>query len=217
MALPSATIAAIEAVPVESPADSPRPTSFHLLHLYRGGDQAAFAELHDRHAAAVRRSIAARLGIRLRDLLDVDDVLQESFVALLAWFAQQPVGAVPGEGGVRHLLVKIAMQKIADAGRAQTAQRRDCRRRAGLEDLDEEPADPAARPSQGGRVAEIEEALEGAMLRLDPDDRALLDMRYNLAMESREIAEHLGLGLEVARVRLSRAKGRLQAQLGHLR
>ena len=49
----------------------------------RSGDESALAELFDRHRARLGRMVRFRMDRRLRSRLDVDDVLQEGYLAAL--------------------------------------------------------------------------------------------------------------------------------------
>jgi DNA-directed RNA polymerase specialized sigma24 family protein len=57
--------------------------------------------------------------------------------------------------------------------------------------------------------------LRRAMARLDPDDRALLAMRYVAGFSSTELAEFTGLSAPGTRARLARLLLRLREELDH--
>ena len=124
-------------------------TTLRLFRLYENGERdTAFAEFHARHAAQLRRSVALRLGTTVRELHDVDDVLQETFLAAWQYVDRGGFTDLDSVGGFRRLLVKIAMQKVCDAGRQQARQAA-----GGRQSLQEEHTLPPA-PSELPLAAE---------------------------------------------------------------
>jgi RNA polymerase sigma factor (sigma-70 family) len=57
--------------------------------------------------------------------------------------------------------------------------------------------------------------LLAAMDRLDPEDRALIAMRYVLGFDATELAAAIGLSPPGTRARLARILGKLREELGH--
>jgi DNA-directed RNA polymerase specialized sigma24 family protein len=57
--------------------------------------------------------------------------------------------------------------------------------------------------------------LLAAMDRLEPEDRALIAMRYVLGFDATELAAAIGLSPPGTRARLARILGRLRKELGH--
>ena len=54
-----------------------------LVEQAQQGDRASFEELTDRYGARLRKLVEFRLGDSLRRAVEVDDVLQESFLRAL--------------------------------------------------------------------------------------------------------------------------------------
>jgi RNA polymerase sigma factor (sigma-70 family) len=194
----------------QSDGEPLRTTEF-LVGRARAGDQDAFATLHSLHDGPVRRSIARRMGWHLRDLMDLDDILQDTFLA--AWELLENDGFRDFEtvGGFRHLLVKIALQKLEDAGRRGNALRRDRGRTESLPDGELLVASKEPRPSEAARARELEELRERALLRLSEADRWLLDARDNLGMSWEEMAAEIGGRPANAKLRYFRARDRWNA------
>jgi RNA polymerase sigma factor (sigma-70 family) len=185
------------------------PTTLLLLREHAGGATRAFTQLYERHAAAVARSVATRLGLRLRGIVELDDVVQETFLA--AWQRLQGGEAVHSIGSFRALLAKIALQKAIDALRGAERRKRD-HRRVGSCELDLLASD-RERPSRLAVASEVAAELEEALLSLDEADRTILDYRDNLRLGYEEIAAELGTRPANAKLRCHRARERLRAAL----
>ena len=192
------------------------PTTVGLLHRYQMGREEAFTQLYARHQMSVRRSIAARLGCRVRDLVDTDDILQETYVAAWQYVVEGRFEYFQSVGGFRNLLAKIATQKLLDQAKSHSRMRRDRRRTVPLQDVPREPESLDARPSQLAQEHEMEKLVEEAMLTLAEPDRWILDARSNLGMTYAAIAAELGRKPANAKLRFFRAKERLAKQLERL-
>ena len=72
-----------------------------------------------------------------------------------------------------------------------------------------EPATPNADPA--GHVGDLD--LSNALARLDPDDRALLALRYVAGFDSTELARATGRSSSGTRARLARLLARLRSEL----
>lgn len=154
-------------------------------------DRAAFEALVVRHHADLVRVAFAVCGDR--------DLALEA--AQSAWLsAWRKRADLRDETRVRGWLVAIA------ANEARRMLRRE-RQRTRLE----RSTDPTDRSAAGPGDPDL-----GAVLgRLDPDDRALIAMRYGLGMASPEIAAAIGGTPSGIRGRLSRLIDRLRKDLDH--
>ena len=163
------------------------------------GDQRsdAFRCLYDAHFNAV-------LGYALRRTArpeDAADVVSETF--LVAW---RRVQHVPSGDGARLWLYGVARRVLAN-------QRRGDRRRHRLgERLRLDLATVV--PDISDRVVQ-DQAVGDAMRRLSARDEEVLALHLWEGLESREIADILGLPASVVRPRLSRARARLRDLLGN--
>jgi len=100
----------------------PPPTStLGLLERAQKGDQAGFTLLFQKYAPRLAVLIHCKLGPKLRDRLDVNDVLQEVFLAasqdLASFHYQKP-------GSFMSWLARIADHKIIDLARFEARQKR---------------------------------------------------------------------------------------------
>lgn len=155
-----------------------------------------------------RRSYAAHfdavLGFALRRTdrpEDAADVVSETF--LVAW---RRVRHVPPEPDTRPWLYGVARRVLANQRRG------DVRRRRLGERLRLDLA--AAVPDPSDAVVQ-QHVVDEAMSRLSARDEEVLQLHLWEGLESREIAEVLGLPAAVVRPRLSRARARLRDLLGN--
>ena len=157
----------------------------------------AFRALYADHFDAV-------LGFALRRTdrpEDAGDVTAETF--LVAW---RRLSHVPSGDGARPWLYGVARRVLAN-------QRRGALRRGNLgRRLREELRSAVPDPADGVVVATD---VRDAMRRLSARDQEVLELHLWEGLESREIAEVLGLTTAVVRPRLSRARARLRDLLGN--
>jgi RNA polymerase sigma factor (sigma-70 family) len=134
-----------------------------------------------------------------------DDALAEE-ATYAAWSkAWQKLGSVREPASLRPWLVSIA---VNEAKRILGKRKRRAEFESG-NDPAEQPGgiDPAT------GVASMD--LRRAMSRLDPDDRALLAMRYGAGFSAHELAAAMGKSPAATRQRLKRLLDRLREDLGH--
>jgi RNA polymerase sigma-70 factor (ECF subfamily) len=157
----------------------------------------AFRELYAAHFDAV-------LGYALRRTdrpEDAGDVTAETF--LIAW---RRLAHVPSEPETRPWLYGVARRVLAN-------HRRGTHRRTALGDrLRKELATSVTDASDD--VVQRADVL-AAMRQLSGRDQEVLELHLWEGLESREIAEVLGLTTTVVRPRLSRARGRLRGLVGN--
>ncbi|MEM7204529.1 MAG: sigma-70 family RNA polymerase sigma factor [Planctomycetota bacterium] len=190
--------------------DSDAHSTAALIDCCRRGCGDAFTVLHDRHAPAVARRVAQRLGARLHDLVDIDDVLQDTFVVAWRQINEGRVAVAESTGGFRSLLVKISLQRIQDLARSHGRDKRDRRRTVSLERLECEPRAVGERPDDVARRREVEEAVATAFQQLAESDRWLIEKRDDRGEAYEEIADQLGCSPPNARLKHFRAKQRLR-------
>lgn len=160
------------------------------------GDEVAFgrivAEHHD-HMRRVCRFITRDDGL-------ADDAVQGAWH--IAW---RKLGSLRDPARLRPWLISVA---------ANEARRLSKRQRRRLEV--EVRVDASGRPGGIDPATGIDRVdLRRAMARLDPDDRALLAMRYVAGFSSTELAEVTGLSAPGTRARLARLLKRLREELDH--
>ena len=165
-----------------------------LLSAVAVGDRAALRLLYERHAPW----LALRLARRCADRDAVDDALQDTFVAV--W---RSAGRYSGEGAVGAWIWGIAIRRLIDALRR--------RPRAPVEP---EPA-PAFEPSAEEQVLlGVEHGdLGGALARLSPELRAVLQATILDGLTTREASRLLGIPAGTVKTRAMRARSQLRAEL----
>ena len=167
-----------------------------LLRLVADGDRPALAALYTRHAPW----LVVRLSRRCADQQLVDEVVQDAFVA--AWRSAR---RYDGRGEVAAWLWGIAVRRLVDALRRQP------RHLVLLGDLGE-----------GDRVLSAEEAvlsgvafgdLAGALDRLSPDLRAVVQATVLDGLTTREAGRLLGIPAGTVKTRMMRARAALREEL----
>jgi RNA polymerase sigma factor (sigma-70 family) len=160
------------------------------------GDEFAFRRIVAEHHDDMRRVCAYIAG----DLTIAEEATQAAWV--IAW---KRLGDVRGEGHLRPWLVTVAANEAKQLLRKR-------KRRAEVEvaaDMTHVPGgiDPAT------EAADMD--VRDAMARLDPDDRALLALRYVAGFDSNELARAIGISPSGTRNRLERLLKRLREELDH--
>lgn len=176
--------------------DDPR-SDGELLAAVADGSTAALEVLYHRHAAW----LTVRLGRRCADSSVVDEILQDTFVA--AW---KGAGRYSGRGEVAAWLWGIAIRRLVDA----------LRRRPPLEhSLDLYGAELGALESAEDRVLlGVEHGdLAGALNRLSPELRAVVEATVLDGLTTREAGRLLGLPAGTVKTRMMRARRELRKEL----
>lgn len=177
------------------PADEPR-SDAELLRATDDGDQRALQELYDRHAPW----LYARLLRRCNDREVVADVLQDSFVAM--W---RQAGSWREDGEVAGWLWGIAVRRLA----SRLRKRKDL---VLLPDWN----------TSVGPLPVVEEQmllgveygdLAGALRRLSPEFRAVVQAVVLDGLTTREASRLLGVRQNTVKTRLHRAKQQLRQTL----
>jgi RNA polymerase sigma-70 factor (ECF subfamily) len=170
------------------------PERTDVLSSAAAGDEYAFRRIIAEHHEDMRRVCLAIAG----DDTIADEAVQAAW--LVAW---QKLGKVHGPDQLRPWLVSVAAREARQLLRKR-------HRRARFEVT----ADTAGRhggvdPATG--VASVD--LRAALLRLDPDDRALLAMRYGAGLTSNELTTATGISASGTRSRIERLLRRLREDL----
>jgi len=165
------------------------------LALAAAGDEYAFRRIIADHHEDMRRVCRAIAG----DDAVADEAVEAAWV--VAW---RKLDQVRGPEQLRPWLVSVAANEVRHLLRQR-------RRRAEVE----LPLDPAAAPTATGPdtgAAAVD--LRAALARLDPDDAALLAMRYVAGFDSNELALATGISPSGTRSRIERLLNRLREDLG---
>lgn len=164
------------------------------IALASSGDELAFARIVAAHHEDMRRVCAVVCG---------DDQLAED-AAQSAWpIAWRKLGSIREPDRLRAWLVSVAVNEAKQLIRKR-------RRRHQVESVAQEPS----LPSQSDPAANIDLLdLRTVLARLDPDDRALLAMRYVAGFNATELSTALGISPSGTRNRLERLLARLRQDL----
>jgi RNA polymerase sigma-70 factor (ECF subfamily) len=176
----------------------------------RAGDQEAFTSLFRIYSPRLAVLIHYKLGPALRGRIEVDDILQETFMTALR---QLPAFSYRSPGSFMKWLTRIAEHAIVDASRYHGRQKRSPKEMLPLRTESNpagvEPVDPAT-PS---RIFASREKLEQMLARLDalPEElRAVIIMARLECLATQEIADRLGRTRASVAVLLHRAVQRLR-------
>jgi RNA polymerase sigma-70 factor (ECF subfamily) len=180
-------------------------SSLRLIERARAGDAAALNELVRRYLPRLRVWARGRLPTRARDLIDTEDIVQETMVKAIRNFDRVDVS---GDGALQAYLRQAVTNKLADAYRGTQRRPSDT---ALTSDI------PAAEPSPLEQAIgnEAVARYEQALARLKPSDREAVVLRIELWYDYQEIADMLGKSsAAAARVAVSRALARLSREMG---
>jgi RNA polymerase sigma-70 factor (ECF subfamily) len=176
------------------------PTDVELLASIAAGDRAAFALFYQRHAVW----LTVRLRYRCADDALVDDAVQETFMAIWrgsARFREQPEGGVPG------WLRRVGFRRLVDALRRQGARERLAGMLARHRWWDEPSAEEEL-------LLGVEHGdLGGALAKLSPELRAVIQATVLDGLSTRETAFLLGIPVGTVKTRAMRARRQLRQEL----
>lgn len=168
-----------------------------LVERCRGGDAAAFRALVDRYQRPLYNAAYRVLG----NAEDARDVIQATFMEV----AQRLDGFDP-----RHRFFSW-IYRIAVNAALNVARRH--RHESALPG-EEQPS--GASPQDRLEDAEVARRIQGALLQLSPDDRAVLTLRHFSELSYREIAGVLAIDEKTVKSRLFEARQRLRELLHDL-
>lgn len=179
------------------PPGEPR-SDAELLRSVTDGDRRAFEELYRRYAAW----LVLRLRGRCADTALVDDVVQETFLAVWRGTARHR-----GEGDVAGWLWRIGSRRLVDALRGDGARGRLRQALARLRGRQEPSAEEQV-------LAGVEHGdLAGSLARLSPELRAVLQATVIDGLTTREAAVLLGIPQGTVKTRAMRARRQLRQEL----
>ncbi|POX52750.1 RNA polymerase subunit sigma-24 [Streptomyces sp. Ru71] len=169
-----------------------------LRAIAADGDRHAFEELYRRYAPW----LTARMRSRCADAGIVDDVVQETFLAVWRGSARYRQ-----EGDVAGWLWRIGARRLVDALRRDGARGRLRQALARLRHRDEVSAEERV-------LAGVEHGdLAGALIRLSPELRAVLQATVIDGLSTREAAVVLGIPPGTVKTRAMRARKQLREAL----
>jgi RNA polymerase sigma-70 factor (ECF subfamily) len=167
-----------------------------LVQAARGGSQAAFSRLVQRHQQSLRGFLRRLISSRPDE---ADDLAQEAFLA--AW---SNLSRLREADDFRPWLFGIAYRKAQSALRSG---RRQARRDGAWLAVEAQAAEPALDP-------DLRLSLDKALRDLDPEQRAAVQLCLAEGWTHPEAAQALGLPLGTIKSHVARGRARLLAELG---
>ena len=181
-------------------------STMQLIQQAQGGDDGALSLLCDRYLPRLRRWASGRLPRSARDLLETDDLVQES---LLRTIDRLPDIKFSHEGTFQAYIRQSIINRIRDEVR------KAARRPTATECTDERQG-PGPSPLEATIGEETVERYERALSRLSAGEREAIHVRVELGMSYAEAAEALGKPTEdAARMSVSRALLCLAREMAH--
>jgi RNA polymerase sigma-70 factor (ECF subfamily) len=195
--------------------EEPSETRLWLCRL-RDGNHEALAELFDCHRARLERMVQLRLDRRLLGRVDPADVLQEAYLdaaACVQSYLRDPVvnSYIWLRGLVRDRLIRLYRRHL-QAG-CRTVERECVLPEASSVFLARRIMGERSGPSRALRRAEICDRVQGALKKLEREDREIILMRHFEEMSNGEVAQMLSLSESAASMRYGRAVFRLKQLL----
>ena len=184
-----------------------------LVARFQAGDKEAFRELLERHQRIVQSRLAGRMPDRLRRRMSIADVVQE---ACLVAYDRREDFEDRGDGAFGRWLQGIAEYRLRDEiKRHLGTQKRSANREVTRAERPETAyfAAIAGTPSAQAASAEQVEQVRGALDRLSPDYRTVLQLALEKGLPLREVAEHMGRNREAVKKLYGRALCRLRAEV----
>lgn len=182
-------------------------STFELLALAKAGQRSAVDVLFSRYLPRITRWARGRLPRYARDMLDTDDLVQDTVFQTLRRLEQfEP----QHEGALQAYLRQAVVNRIRDEVRRTT-------RHPGGESLEEDAhMDAAASPLDEAIGREAVERYEIALQRLKAEERQAIILRVELQLPYAQIAEEMRKpSPDAARMAVARALVRLAEEMGH--
>ena len=171
---------------IEFPSETARSvdpeSTFHLIERARAGDQQALERLFARHLKPLQRWARGRLPKWARDLADTDDLVQETLVQTfkrIEHFEPRRVGAL--QAYLRQAVLNRIRNELRRKGRQPHAT-----------DLDGLEVESVESPLEQAIGQEAVERYEGALQRLNAEEREAIIARVEMGYSFEELAEALG-------------------------
>jgi RNA polymerase sigma-70 factor (ECF subfamily) len=175
-----------------------------LVERAKAGDSDAVNRLFARFLPSLRRWASGRLPRWTRDLMDTDDLVQETLIR-----AVKRIGQFESrhEGALQAYLRQAVVNRIRDEVRRS-------KRSPVATALDDDAADRGASPLEDAIGAEALERYEAALARLRPEEREAIVARVEMDGSYQEVAQALGRpSADAARMAVSRALLRLAEEM----
>jgi RNA polymerase sigma-70 factor (ECF subfamily) len=189
--------------PRDEPAGTPEST-VELLARARAGDEAALNEVFARAIPPLKRWASGRLPRWARDVVDTDDLVQETVVSTLKHIN---VFEYRVDSALQAYLRQAVMNRIRNEIRRAT-------RHPSAETLDTATPDTALSPLEELIGKQALDAYDEAMAALEPDEREAIIGRVELGFSYSQLAAAMGRpSADAARMAVGRALVKLARQL----
>ena len=189
--------------PRDERAGTPEST-VELLARARAGDEAALNEVFARAIPLLKRWASGRLPRWARDVVDTDDLLQETVVSTLKHI---DVFEYRVDSALQAYLRQAVMNRIRNEIRRAT-------RHPSAETLDTATPDTALSPLEELIGKQALDAYDEAMAALEPDEREAIIGRVELGLSYSQLAAAMGRpSADAARMAVGRALVKLARQL----
>ncbi len=183
-----------ERVPADREPRGLQPSDHELVHRIRGGDEAAFRELVNRHGDSLYGLACSVMG----NSADAEDVLQETLLG-----AFRRLAAFEGRSSVKTWLVRILLNHASKFRRS-----RKVRKTAALPDeIGPDEGDAGGvRNNTPAAIVESRVDLDQMLQVLSPEHREVIVLRELQQMSYDEIAQVLKIPRGTVESRLHRAR-----------
>jgi RNA polymerase sigma-70 factor, ECF subfamily len=179
-------------------------STFDLVERAKSGDSDALNRLFARYLPSLRRWASGRLPRWSRDLMDTDDLVQETVLRAVKRIDQFESRH---EGALQAYLRQAVVNRIRDEVRRT-------KRSPIPTELDENASDRGASPLESAIGTEALERYEAALARLRPEEREAIVARVEMDGSYLEVAQALGKpSADAARMAVSRALLRLAEEM----
>ena len=179
-------------------------STFDLVERAKSGDREALDHLFARFLPALRRWASGRLPRWTRDLMDTDDLVQETVfraVKRMDSFESRHEGAL--QAYLRQAIMNRIRDEVRRTKRSPTAT-----------ELNENQTDHSDSPLEMAIGHEALERYEAALARLRPEEREAIVARVEMGGSYQEVADKLGKpSVDAARMAVSRALLRLAEEM----
>lgn len=193
-------------------------TTVQWIQAAQKGDRQALEDLLSRYLPVVRRIVSLRMGKKLQEFADQDDLVQEVLIDVLQGIDRFSFRT---EGSFQHWISNCVECAIKDHARKAGARKRGLGKVRRFGDYGTSVlrtsifADRSPTPSQVVRGKELEERVEKALLEMPRHYREVIILRNLCGLSYEETARELRFAQEsTARKAHSRALAKLKEMLG---
>ena len=163
--------------------EDPMTKTLELVRRSQDGDKTSLERLLARYYPRVRKIVRVRMGNRLRQRMESQDVLQEVFAHAVSRFEHFDMR---NEKAFLNWLTKIAERELCNEAQKVNAQKRDPAREVTM--ADRQQASPALDPLDHAIQSEEAALVESCIDCLPAEDRELIALRSYVGLSFEEIA-----------------------------